>query len=116
MRAAPLDTSGVSQHVGFSKSFRDIYRRHARLALGEGAGLVDDEDVDAGELFERLGVLDQDASVRAASAADHDRHRRRQTKRTRARDDQDGDGAEQRMREAWLRPPDAPGDERDDSG
>ncbi len=34
-----------------------------RLALGQGAGLVDDQRIDLLQQFERLGVLDQDAGA-----------------------------------------------------
>ena len=56
-----------------------------RLALGEGAGLVDDEGVDLLHQLERLGVLDQHAEAGAAADADHDRHRRGQARAHRGR-------------------------------
>ena len=48
-------------------------------------------------------------ALRAAAGADHDGHRRRQTERAGAGDDQDRHGADQRVREARLRPEDGPG-------
>ena len=47
----------------------------AGRALGQRAGLVDDERVDLFQPLERLGVLDQHAGLGAAPDADHDRHR-----------------------------------------
>ncbi len=64
------------------------------------------------EQFERFGVPDQHAGLRAPPGADHDRHRRRQAERARTRDDQHRDGADERVREARLRSPHAPRDER----
>ena len=59
-----------------------------RLALGQRAGLVDDQRVDAGEALQRLGLADQHAGLRAAPGGDHDRHRRREPERAGAGDDQ----------------------------
>ena len=80
----------------------------ARLALGQRAGLVDDDRRDLLQALERRGVLDQHAFQRAAADADHDRHRRRETERTRTRDDQHGDrhdAARARAAAAARRPP-----------
>ena len=71
-----------------------VDRDQLRLALGQGAGLVDDQRVDLFQQFERFGVLDQHAGARAAAGADHDRHRRRQAERARAGDDQHRDGVD----------------------
>ena len=73
-------------------------RRHGRLALGQRAGLVDDERVDLLHALERLGVLDQHAGLRAAPDADHDRHRRREAERAGTGDDQHRDGGDERHR------------------
>ena len=83
-------------------------RRQGRLALSQGAGLVDHDRVDPLHHFERFGVTKQDAQLRAATRADHDRHGRGQAKRTRARDDQHGDGVHEGMGHARLGPPDGP--------
>ena len=43
--------------------------RHSRLAFGERAGFVHDQRVDFGERFERFGVANEDADMRAAATA-----------------------------------------------
>src|SRR3546814_4746068 len=58
-------------------------RCNARLALGEGPRLIDDERIDLLEMLKRLGILDQDPSRGTLAHADHDRHRRGETERTR---------------------------------
>jgi len=68
------------------------------LPFGQCAGLVDHQRVDLFHALQRLGILDQDAGLRAASDADHDRHRRRQSQRAGASDDQDADGRDQAER------------------
>ena len=87
-----------------------------RLALGQRAGLVDNERVDFFHALQDLGVFDQDAKRGRAADADHDRHRCRQTERARAGNDQNADGGDERVGKARLRPERRPGrecDERD---
>ena len=66
-----------------------------RLALGQGAGLVHDDGVDAGRGLEGGGVLDQHAALGAQPGADHDRGRGGQPEGVGAGDDDDGDGEQQ---------------------
>ena len=70
----------------------------------QGAGLVEDDGVDAMRDLERLAALDEDAGLRSAAGADHDGRRRRKAHRARAGDDHGGDRARQCPREARLRP------------
>ncbi len=58
------------------------------LAFGQRPGLVEHQRSQFTRLFERGGVLDQDARLCAATDADHDRRGRCQAQRTRARDHQ----------------------------
>ena len=88
------------------RSPRTTTEASRRLALGERAGLVDDERVHLLEPFERFGVPDEHAGRRAAAGADHDGHRRREPERARARDDEHGHGAHERQRQAGWRSPD----------
>ena len=61
------------------------------LAVGEGAGLVEDHDIDGAREFEGIAPLEEDAELGAAAGSDQDRRRRRQTQRARTGDDQDRD-------------------------
>ena len=83
-----------------------------RLALGERAGLVDDERVDLSPAARAPRRSSPGRRCRAAPGADHDRHRRGQAQRARAGDDQHGYRVHQRVREPRLRAPRAPHDER----
>ena len=87
-------------------------RDHARLALGQRAGLVDDQRIDLFQPLQRFGGADQDAGPRALADADHDRHRRRQAERAGAGNDQHRDGGDQGVGEGRGRTPDRPGGER----
>ena len=111
MLAGPLDAGGQAQDLGLREALRRHDGRDGRLALGQRAGLVDDERVDLLHVLQRLGVLDQHAGLGAAPDADHDRHRRGETERARAGDDQHGDRGDEPVGEARLGSPDRPGDE-----
>ena len=63
-------------------------------ARGERAGLVERDDADAGEIFERRATLDQDAVARGRGADRRDhRDRDRDHERARAGDDQERERA-----------------------
>ena len=79
-----------------------------RLALGQRAGLVDDEGVDPLHPLERFRVPDKHAGLGAAADADHDRHRGGEAQCARAGDDEHGDGGDQPVGEARLGSPDRP--------
>ena len=91
---APASRSTSAREAPFSE--RDLGELHP--ALGDGAGLVEHDRVDAARLLEDLRPLDQDAELRAAAGADHQRRRRRQPERAGAGDDQHGDGGGERRR------------------
>ena len=114
MLARLFEAGGQAEQLGFIEPGGGHNRNDPRLALGERAGLVDDQGIDPLEDLERFGVLDQHARGGAAAGADHDRHRRGQPQRTRAGDDQDGDRVDQRMRHPRLGADESPGDKRDD--
>ena len=84
------------------------HRRERRLALGQGARLVDDERVDLLQRLQGLGVLDQHTGGGAATGADHDRHGRREPERAGARDDEHGHRVHQGVRQARLGPGERP--------
>ena len=100
--AASRRTSSSVKAVG-----RDD-RRHRRPALGQRAGLVDDERVDLLHALERLGVPDQHAGLRAAADADHDRHRRGEAERARTGDDEHRRRPRRARRRSAARAQDAP--------
>ena len=87
-----------------------------RLALGEGAGLVEHDDADLLESLERLGVPEEHAVLGALPGTDHDRGRRREAERARAGDDQDGDRVDQGQVERRLRAEQVPDGECERGG
>ena len=111
MLAGALDAGREAQDLGLGEALRRDDRRHRRLALGQRAGLVDDERVDLLHALQRLGVLDQHAGLGAAPDADHDRHRRGEPERAGTGDDQHGDRGDEAVGEPRLGPPDRPGGE-----
>ena len=103
MLARLFEAGGQSEQLGFVLARRRHDRHQPGLALGQRAGLVDDQGVDPLQDLERLGVLDQHAGAGPAAGPDHDRHRRGQPEGTRAGDDQHRDGVDQRVRHAAAR-------------
>src|SRR5699024_1399283 len=67
------------------------------LALGQGAGLVEEHRIDLAHGLQREAVLDQDAAAGGALGGDGDHQRDRQAQRVWAGDDEDGDGANDRI-------------------
>ena len=61
MLARLLESGGELEHVGLGERSDGGDAGHARPALGQRAGLVDDERVDLLQPLERLGVPDQHA-------------------------------------------------------
>ena len=111
MLARLLHAGRKAHDLRLVEARRRQHRRDRGLALGQRAGLVDDERIDLLHALERLGVLDQHAGFGAAPDADHDRHGRREPERARAGDDEHRDRGDEGVGEARLRPPDAPGGE-----
>ncbi len=116
MLAASFEARGEPQQLALAERAGCHDADEARLALGQGSGLVDDQGVDLLHDFERLGILGQHSGARASPGADHDRHRRRQAERARAGDDQHRDGVEQRKTHRRRRADDRPHDEGDQGG
>ena len=109
-----LDRSRLAARRSTSSAAKPGARRDrddARLALGQRAGLVDDQRVDLLQPLQRFGVLDQHARLRAAADADHDRHRRRQPEGARAGDDQHRHRGHKSVGEARLGAERRPGGE-----
>ena len=117
MLAGLLDAGGQSQHVVLGKPAGRDNGYHFRPALGQRSGLVDHERVDLFHALQRLGILDQYASLCAPADAHHDGHRSGKAERARAGDDQHRDRGHQAVGEARLRTESRPGrkrGERDD--
>ncbi len=108
-----LERSSETQRLVLRVFFAHNDRHDRRFAFGQRAGLVHDDRIHALQPLERLRVLDEDASRRAAARADHDGHRRRETERAGTRDDEHRHGADERERQTRRRPPDVPDDECD---
>ncbi len=80
--------------LGTARRRQDI--RDLRLAGGNRAGLVQCGDLDLADIFQSLGGLEENAVLRADTAADHNGDRRRQSQRTGTGDDQHRNRARQR--------------------
>src|SRR5664279_6510290 len=104
MFACAFNTGRKTKHVFFVDSFRRYDGNNFWLTLSERSGLVNDERVDLLHALQRLGILDQDASLRATSDSNHDRHRGGQAKRARAGDDEDGHRGNEAVGVTWLGP------------
>ena len=81
-----LDRGRRCQQLCLGNPWRDHHLDHVGLPQGQGAGLVKNNDRQLGRVFQRCGVLEQDAIHGAEAGTDHDRHRRRQPKRIGAGD------------------------------
>ena len=83
------------QHVVFACGRRVAATAVTRgLALGQGAGLVEQHGADRPHALQREPVLDQHAAAGGAFGGDGHHQRDRQAERVRAGDDQHGDGAD----------------------
>ena len=95
--APALERAGQAQQLALRHARGGAEVRHGRVAGGDGAGLVERDDLDAAGLLEGGGRLEEDAVFRAHAAADHDRHRGGEAERARAADDEHGDAARERV-------------------
>ena len=114
VRTRFLERGGKSEQIGFFETGRRLHRYQGRFALGQGAGLVDDDRVDGCEALERRCILDQDAAPGPLADADHDRHRRGEPEGTGTGDDQHRHRRDQRKGQARGRPGEGPEDEGGD--
>ena len=87
-----LQRSGHAQQRLRGNALRAQHVRDLRFAGGDGAGLVQGDDLRAPRVFQRDGGLEQHAVLRAHAVAHHDGHWRGQSQRAGAGDDQYGDG------------------------
>ena len=96
MRRSLLERRRDAQEPLARYAFNGHHVGHRGLALGQRAGLVDDQCAQAPGVLERGRVADQHARLRATSGADHDRGRRGQPERAGTGDDQHRDRVDQR--------------------
>ena len=86
---------------------------HDRLAVCDGAGFVEDNDLRFTGFFERNSGFEENAVFRAETVADHDRNGRGETERAGAADDKHRNAAGERIGEIFSeQQPDHEGDER----
>ncbi len=113
MLARRLGGGRQAQQFTGSGTFRRLDGHDLRPALGEGAGLVDQQHVRSGEPLEGGRILDEHARLRAAADAGDQRDGRRQPECAGARDDQDGDGVDEPVQPAAVGGEHRPGREAD---
>ena len=99
MLAFLLQRNGVGQKLVLRYACRREKIRDCRLAGGDGAGFVERNDLNSAGFLQAGCRLEENAVLRAETAADHDRNRRRQAQRARAADDQHRNAARQTVAE-----------------
>src|SRR6266851_5449500 len=67
--APPLDCRRQPKQLCLARSRAALDKGDLGTAFGQRSGLVEDERVDASEEFERLGVLDENARLRALAGS-----------------------------------------------
>ena len=85
------------KHLVVAAATRCGHGRHIRFALGQGAGLVEQDGAYSPHAFQREPVLDQHAASGRALGGDGDHKRYRQPQRVRACDHQHGDRPDDRV-------------------
>ncbi len=111
MLAALVQAGRQVQHLVGVEALEghDFLERGA--SFGEGAGLVDDEGIDAAHVLDGLGIAEQHAHLCRLAGGDHDRHRRGQTQRAGAGDDQHRNRVQDGKGPGRLRAEEAPDEE-----
>ena len=88
---ALLDGGGEGDEFGFG-DVGGVDGGDARLAFGEGSGLVEEDGVDAGEALDAFSALEEDAELGGASDGDGESGRDCESHGAGAGNDQDGNG------------------------
>ena len=95
MLALVFQGKGQCQKAFFRISGSGDDVRHFRLSGGDGAGLVQCDDLNLSGALQGFARFEEDSVFGAQPVADHNGHRRRQPQRAGAGDHQNGDGAGQ---------------------
>ncbi|MDT4816221.1 hypothetical protein FQZ97_492650 [compost metagenome] len=109
--AALVQAGGEAKDFGRRELPGTDHAMKHRPALGERAGLVDDQRVDPAEALDRAGVPEEDAIAGSLAGGDHDRHGGGQAERARAGNDQDRYRIDQAEDPAGLRSEQPPAEE-----
>ena len=109
-----FDSRHHGQHCGAVEARRQRHVGQARLALGQGTGLVERDHLDALQGLEGLTLAEEHAHLGTTPGADHDRRWRGQTHGAGAGNDEDGDGVDQAKGQGRIRPEDQPDGEGQD--
>ena len=99
MLAFLLQRNGAGQKLVLRYACRREKIRDCRLAGGDGSGFVERDDLNSAGFLQTCCRLEENAVLRAETAADHDRNRRRQTQRAWTADDQHRDAAREAVAE-----------------
>ena len=91
-------------------------RRQCRLTARQGAGLVEDDDVQLAGPFERQAVLHEQAVTSAQAGGDGDDERDGEPQGMGAGDDEDGRRAHEGLLEVPVEPPPGEGDDAGGDG
>ena len=101
-----------TQHLGFGEAVMGGDVGDARLALREGAGLVENDGLELVGGFQSRTASEQDAQLGALAGADPNRRRGGESQRARAGDNQHGHEVEERKGNRRGRAPQEPGRKR----
>ena len=93
MLGLALQSDGCADQLDFRITFHRQHVRHNGLAGGDGAGLIQGDNLHPARILQRSSGFEQDAVLRAHAAAHHDGHRRRQAQGAGAGNHQHGDRA-----------------------
>ena len=103
-----FDSRHHGQHCGAVEARCQRHVGQARLALGQGTGLVERDHLDALQGLQGLALAEEHAHLGTTPGADHDRRWRGQTHGAGAGNDEDGDGVDQAEGQGRIRPEDQP--------
>src|ERR1700691_1625328 len=92
MLGTALERGGQGQDFVFRCAGDGVDSGYFGVAFGQGAGFVEDQDVDAGQAFKAFATFEKDAELRAASDSDGEGGWHGEAHGAGAGNDEDGDG------------------------